>query len=244
MNRNVTFPAVSITGLNLRLAWASAEILADRTEDVQILVAGDARDVSELRIQQEKNQLTIEQPNYGLSMKLNSERWLEIFIRVPRSWKGSIQGGSISGKLTARGLIGTDLSLESTSGDIRTTNTSFMTTSVKTVSGNIELSAPECEQLTLRTVSGNVAVSSGNALKLQLSAVSGDSVIKLVNVPEQVEGNTVSGQVVLQAPIEAADASLRSVSGRMLTENVSIREGATRVAFASVSGHLILHSTR
>ena len=243
MNRNVTFAARELTGLTLKLAWASAEIYADRVEEMQVLVSGDEHDVSELRIRQEGTQLLVEQPNYGLSMKLHNERWMQLFIRVPRDWKGAVSADSISGELTVRGLIGTDLLLESASGSIRTTNTSFITTGVKTVSGDIELSAPVCEQMTLRTVSGSAAVSSGNTLRLHLTSVSGDCAVTLVNVPVQAEGSSVTGQTVLNVPMADADASLRSVSGRLLTENISIREGSPKMSFSSVSGNLIIRST-
>lgn len=243
MNRNVTFPAMEITGLTLKLAWLPAEIYADRVDEIQVLVSGDEHDVSELRIRQEGAQLLIEQLNYGLSVKLHNERWMQLFIRVPRDWKGSVAADSTSGALTVRGLIGSDLVLESASGNIRTTNTSFITTGVKTVTGDIALSAPVCEKLSVRTVSGNIAVSSGNALQLQLNAVSSDCAVTLVNVPTQIEGSTVTGQMVLRVPMADADASLRSVSGRLLTEGVSIREGSPRFAFSSVSGNLIIHST-
>ena len=55
-----------------------------------------------------------------------------------------------------------------------------------------------------------------------------------------MDGVTVSGNVSITAPITRADASLRAISGRLLTEGVSIGSGAPRVAMSSVSANVQL----
>ena len=42
---------------------------------------------------------------------------------------------------------------------------------------------------------------------------------------QKVEVTAVSGNVIITAPVEAMDVSLRSISGRVRTEGVNIREG-------------------
>ena len=41
----------------------------------------------------------------------------------------------------------------------------------------------------------------------------------------KVDVNAVSGNVIITAPVEAMDVNLRSISGRVRTEGVNIREG-------------------
>ena len=47
----------------------------------------------------------------------------------------------------------------------------------------------------------------------------------LTSTFQKVEVTAVSGNVSITAPVEAMDVSLRSISGRVRTEGVNIREG-------------------
>ena len=122
MNKIETFSPTQITGVEAHLAWASLEVLADDVNELQVMAAGNDKDVSDLRIQEKEGRLVVEQPTYGLSIKLNSERWMQIVIRLPRSWKGALDMSTITAPLRARGISGTDVTLDSVSGDMRAAN--------------------------------------------------------------------------------------------------------------------------
>ena len=108
MNKIETFSPTQITGVEAHLAWASLEVLADDVNELQVMAAGNDKDVSDLRIQEKEGRLVVEQPTYGLSIKLNSERWMQIVIRLPRSWKGALDMSTITAPLRARGISGTE----------------------------------------------------------------------------------------------------------------------------------------
>lgn len=135
MNKIETFSPTQITSVEAHLAWASLEVLADDVNELQVMAAGNDKDVSDLRIQEKEGRLVVEQPTYGLSIKLNSERWMQIVIRLPRSWKGALDMSTITAPLRARGISGTDVTLDSVSGDMRAANINAIALTLRQVSG-------------------------------------------------------------------------------------------------------------
>lgn len=241
MNKIETFSPTQITGVEAHLAWASLEVLADDVNELQVMAAGNDKDVSDLRIQEKEGRLVVEQPTYGLSIKLNSERWMQIVIRLPRSWKGALDMSTITAPLRARGISGTDVTLDSVSGDMRAANINAIALTLRQVSGGIQAQDLNCDHVSARTVSGKVRLSEVACLTAKLSGVSGDQRMECTRVFERVDVNTVSGDVELYAPLTQADIALRAVTGRVLTGGVSIVENAPQVRGTSVSGNLAIH---
>ncbi len=238
MNRNESFSALTVTHLIVHLAWATLEIISDDVEELQLLISGDAHDVSELKISCENGLLLCEQPTYGINMKLTTERWMQIFIRVPRSWKGEVEASTISAPLSARDLTGTDLTLETVSGDLRTSGMRFLTVSLRSVSGAVNASRLAGDRLTLRSVSGGMSASECTFAAYRINAVSGDTLLSASEPFDRLDATTVSGSVRLSAPMDQADIVLRAISGRVRTGGVSIVEGAPPVCVTSVSGDI------
>ena len=229
MNKIETFSPTQITGVEAHLAWASLEVLADDVNELQVMAAGNDKDVSDLRIQEKEGRLVVEQPTYGLSIKLNSERWMQIVIRLPRSWKGALDMSTITAPL------------HSVSGDMRAANINAIALTLRQVSGGIQAQDLNCDHVSVRTVSGKVRLSEVACLTAKLSGVSGDQRMECTRVFERVDVNTVSGDVELYAPLTQADIALRAVTGRVLTGGVSIVENAPQVRGTSVSGNLAIH---
>ena len=238
MNRNESFAAPQVNTLNVRLAWASLEMIVDDVTEMQILVSGDEHDVTDLKITCADGKLLVEQPTYGLSMKLNTERWMQLFIRVPKSWKGAVNASTISGMVNARGLTGTDLTLETVSGDLRTMGMNAIDLNLKTATGDIQAQNLTCDKLSLRSVSGQVKVQDVDVRQVKTINVSGETTLEFVAPFEKIDGNTVSGNIRLYAPIDMADAALSSLNGRVRTSGVALQEGAPEIRISSISGDL------
>lgn len=243
MNRNESYPAAQVTNLAVHLAWATLEMLVDDIEEMQVLVSGDDNDVNDLKIESKDGRLLVEQPTYGLTIKLNTERWMQLCVRIPRTWKGAVEANTIAGMLNARGLTGTDLTLDTVSGDLRAMNLSGIAVNLKTISGDIKAGGLDCEKLAVRTVSGSVSIQSSAGMSVKLSGVSGDQALELIRPFERVEATTVSGDVKLYVPMDKADVALRAVTGRVRTSGVSLLEGAPAVRVTSVSGNLEINRT-
>lgn len=241
MNKILTFSPTLITSVEAHLAWASLEILADDVEDMQVMAAGDDNDVNDLKVEEKSGRLVIEQPTYGLTIKLNTERWMQIILRLPRSWKGALDANTITAPLSARGIQGTDVSLDTVSGDLRAANLTGIALSLRTVSGNIRAQGMTGDQLSLRTVSGQVSMTGIACMNLRIGGVSASQRLEFARPFEKLDLTTVSGDVDVYAPLTQADIAVRAVTGRVLTSGVSIVQSAPQIRGASVSGNLAVH---
>lgn len=239
MNRNENFPAILVNTLAAHLAWASLDVLVEDVEQIQVLVSGAENDVKDLRISCEENRLTVEQPSYGINLKsLGSERWMQVMIRLPRTWKGAADLNTISAPLNVRGLTGTDFTLDTVSGDMTISNLQSITTALHSVSGDVNAEDIQGERLSLRTVSGDITARACAYDAYRINTVSGQADLDALQPFTRLDALTVSGNVRLFTPMDRVDAALRSVSGRLLTRGVSIQHDAPQVRVSSVSGHL------
>lgn len=241
MNRNETFPGMLVNTLTVHLAWASVEMMVDEVEDIQVLISGSDADVNDLKLICENGRLLVEQPTYGLTYKINTVRWMQVFIRLPQDWKGAVDASTISGPLKARGLSGTDMVFDTVTGDLRATNIQSITTTLRTVSGNVLCETLRGEHLGLRAVSGNITCDGCAFDTYRLSTVNGMITMDMERPFDKLDGATVSGNIRVNAPMTQADAVLRSASGRIRTNGISIQQDAPPATISSVSGNFELN---
>ncbi|MBR4711188.1 MAG: DUF4097 family beta strand repeat protein [Clostridia bacterium] len=242
MYRNEVFDPSAVTGLSVKLAWAMLEILTADVGQIQVLISGADEDVEDLRVGVSKGVLTVEQPAYGLSARIASDRWLQVTLRVPATWKGEIAAGTVAGPLSVRGLAGTDLRFSTVSGSLRASQLNAITLTLRTITG--VLSAADItasESFGARTVSGEILLSHVSAGRVKLTTVSAPLTADLDSVPEHTDISTVSGDVTMALPAREAVIRLRSVTGRLLTGGVSIAETGPEISAVSVSGGLTVN---
>ena len=239
MNRNEFFPALPVTRLCARLTSATLEVCTDDIDDIHVMVSGADADVAALRTAVSGGALTVEQPASSLAKAAVGSGWLQITLRLPRSWKGSLEARTVTGWMNVRGLTGTDLSLDSVGGMLMGTDLSFMTALARTVTGDMKLVGVNCERCTLASTSGEISLLASQMQSVSASSVTGGVNLDLVAPFEELTLNTVTGDLIVGAPIDECDAVLRSVSGRLRTSGVSNVEGAiSRVKAISVSSDL------
>lgn len=239
MNRNESFPAILVSTLAAHLAWASLDVMVEDVDQIQLFISGAENDVKDLRVSCQENKLTIEQPNCGINLKsLGTERWLQVMVRLPLSWKGAVDLNTISGTMNVRGLTGTDFTLDTVSGELTASGMQSITATLRTVSGSIKAEDLYGEKLALRTVSGDVTGRACSYDTYRINTVSGQVDLDLDRPFEKLDGISVSGSIRLFAPMTSANAALRSVSGRLLTRGVSIDPEAPEAKISSVSGNL------
>lgn len=226
MERNMSFDGGSLNGVAVRLAWAQLEIFADDVDKIQVMAAGDDGSVNDLRIDEKEGWLVVEQPQYGLSLNLMESRWLQICVRMPRAWDKAIACNTISGLLSARGLRAEALTLETVSGDLRARHLEAPQFTLKTVSGDIRGEELTAAHLNVRSVSGDTALEALNVETLKCNSVSGEQEYNMSASFQLVEVTAVSGNVIVTAPVQAMNASLRSISGRVRTEGIAITDQA------------------
>jgi hypothetical protein len=244
MNRNEFFQALPVARLNLKLTSATLEICTDDIDDIHVMASGGKTDMEELQIAFSADTLTVEQPLSRHVLKTSAAgSWLQLAIRLPRSWKGAIDARSVSGWMNLRGVNGTDLSLDTVSGLIMISDAGFLTISARAVTGDVKLNQVSCGKCGLFSTSGDLtcmrtALNAGSA-----STVTGMITLDLAEPFGELSLNSVTGELRVDAPIAECDATLRSVSGRIRTDGVSIVEGAARLRATTVSSDLDLVCT-
>ena len=246
MERNLSFDVAGLRGLGIHLAWAQMEVFADDVDKIQVMAAGDDNSVNDLRIETKNGELIVEQPQYGLSLNIMESRWLQVCVRVPRTFEGHVRLNTISGLLSARKLDAGDITLETVSGDLRALKLKATSLTLKTVSGDARGEELTAQRVTMRSVSGDIVLDGLSAQTLKCNSVSGEQTYNMTGTFRSVEVTAVSGNVVITAPVENINVSLRSLSGRVRTQGVSITddEGAPSVRVTGVSADLKLISIK
>ena len=242
MERNESFAAGNLNDLAVHMAWAQVEIFTDDIERVQVLAAGDENSVRDLRIEVKDDTLLVEQPQYGLSLNITDSRWMQVCIRVPKTWDKKIHVFTIGGLLNARGLNGSRVVLDTVSGDVRAIRITAKEISLKSISGDLRSDTLTADTITARTVSGNIAFDDATAKTYKTTTVSGEMKLKLKDSFEQMDLRSVSGDVTLFTNVNRMNVSMRSLNGRVSTNGVELVEdkSAPIVRVTGVSADLKL----
>ena len=244
MNRNEFFEALPVSRVTLKLISATLEICTDDIDDIHVMVSGSDKDVAALRIAASGDQLLVEQPAASLAKNPVGTSWLQVTLRLPLSWKGRIDGRTVSGLINARCLTGTDLSLESVSGLITAHDLSFITASLRSVTGDVKVTCLGCDRCTLASTSGDVSLLGSSLNTCSVTGITGNTALTLQSPFTEISATSVTGDVAIDAPVDECDVVLRSVSGRIRTSGVSIIEGSPiRVRVNTVTGGLDLNRT-
>lgn len=239
MNRNEFFPALPVTKLNLRLTSAALEIITDDIEDIHVMASGGKADIEELRITAAADTLTIEQPVSKLTLVAPATgSWLQLTLRLPRSWKGVVEARSVSGWMTIRGLSGTDMSLDTVSGMVSVSDVSFLTLSARAVTGDVKLLQAGVNKASLFSTSGELTATSVAVNTLSASTVTGDITLNLAAPYDELALHTVTGDLHVTVPMAECDAVLRSVTGHIHADSVELVEGAAKIRATTVSSDL------
>lgn len=237
MNRNEAFSPMQVSTLEANLSWASLDVMVEDVEQIQVCISGAERDVKELRVVCQEGTLLVEQPAYGIKT-LGTEHWMQIILRVPHTWKGAADLGTISAPLSIRGLTGTDFILHTISGDLTADGLRCMTAALRSVSGHVKGTDLAGQHLSLRNVSGDSSINGCAFEDYRTNAVSGDVTLNMAQPFEKLEGISVAGSIRVNAPVAEVNAVLHSVTGRLATNGVTIQPEAPEASLSSVSGNL------
>lgn len=243
MNRNEFFQALSLTKLHLRLTHAALEICTDDIEDIHVMVSGSKADAEALHIAAAADTLRVEQP---LSLRKKASAagsWLQIVIRLPRSWKGAVNARTISGWMNIRSLAGTDLALSTITGTILATDLNFMTAAVRTVTGDVKLCQVICDRCSLFSAAGSLSALDVQLKKARAATLTGTVTLALPAPFEALALASLTGDLCVDAPIILCDGALRSASGRIRAEGVSIVDSGPRVRGLTLTSDLDITST-
>ena len=238
MSRNESFPALSVARISAHLTGAAVEICPDDIDDVHVMVSGDAPEA--LQISFSGGTLQIRQ--HTVARTRRPVGWTQLTLRVPRAWKGSIDARTRSGRISLRQLSGADLTLHTVSGLVMGSELHFITLRAASLTGDVKLFGLRCERCSLASATGRLTVQDGVTPQGSAFTATGGVSLTLLDAFTALRMGSLTGKLAVSAPIEACDAHLRSVTGRIRTERVSIGEAASAIRAATVTGQLSLTS--
>ena len=232
MARIENFSALTISTLRIRLTRAALTITVDEVADIQVAISGEHPDSVKLRRQD--GILSIAQslhPGHKIS---------EVLIILPMDWKGAVDASTLTGVINAGGMVGTDLMLRSLTGGVFAESLQGITAYLRTLTGAIAVSDMACERLHVRTLCGQVLLSACCFLTGQSFALRSRAEMDLAGPFDALSVRCLFGSMTVYAPLDQADASLTSLSGRLHTDGVTHTAGAPRLRMQSVTADLQL----
>lgn len=172
-----------------------------------------------------------------------------LVMTVPASLLGSLnelQIDSVSASIDVDGVYGDKVKLDSVSGAIDCAKVTCDELKLSSTSGRLVCERCTVQELSLNNVSGNIRA--GGAFKsVSADTVSGEVRIVSTIVPNEIEGDSVSGNMTILLPEDAGfTAKLDSVSGELTCEfpgtlsdkKIVCGDGSASYRFDSVSGSI------
>ncbi|MDD2647376.1 MAG: DUF4097 family beta strand repeat-containing protein [Eubacteriales bacterium] len=242
MERNSRYSAAEIKEIQVHLAWAQLSAVTADIEDIQVLIAGDDRSVSEMQIAVKEGALTIEQPQFGLSLDVMQGKWMQVCLRMPEKYAGSIYMNTITGLITVRGIKAEKLGVETVNGDLRVTSVSAGEIKMGSVTGEICAGSLSGESLKIRAVNGKVDVEDAAFDMVKTSSVAGKQKLVFVRPFMTMEARSVSGKIHVYAASRQLHVITRSVKAQVKMKNIEDNEQAPELRLVTVSGRLEVDS--
>ena len=240
MTRNESFPAADTNAVSIDMVRSSIDIQTCDIDDLQLLISGDDESVSLLQLDWSGGKLSLSMPIRDRVPNLVAPAWMQTVLRLPRTWKGALELRTQSGMISVSGFSGTDMSASTVSGHIRVVDILCITCSLHAMSGILLVEKAKADDVRLSTVTGNIMATELNCGRCHASTISGDSELNFSTPFQHLSGNATTGDTHLSVPLDEINASLHSVTGRLLTRNISIQAtaGIPELRFTTVTGNL------
>ena len=245
LNRNESFPAADTHSVSMDMVRSSIDIQTCDIDDLQLLISGDDESVSLLQLDWSSGKLSLSMPIRDRVPNLVSPAWMQTVLRLPRTWKGALELKSQSGMISVNAFSGTDLNASTGSGHIRASNVVCITCNLHAMSGILLIENARMEEVKLSTITGSIMASELTCESFHVSTVSGSTELNFASPFHRMSGNAATGDTHLSVPLNEINASLRSVTGRLLTRNISIQDTDTlpELHFTTVTGNLEIVGT-
>lgn len=241
MERNVAFPSKDTCLVHLKLTWAQAEVVSTKSDQFQLLIAGDDDSIEELRIEQSGEDLIVAQPQLAYAKEiLPRRRWLQICLRMPEDWRGDLDVDTIAGTVGAHGIQAGDISLSTVAGSMNVYDIVADRLSMHSVTGAISGRNLRAKRGTLRSVSGAIAAEGVRFPVTKVFTVSSSVTLQLESGCKTVDAQSMSGSLTIYTN-EPVRAALHALSGQFIREeDVADAPGGIEVSATSVSGDLAI----
>lgn len=209
------FPVAGLRSIDIQLD--ADDVLIEPADGLEIEVRWEAeKALSVPDVRMESHALVIRRTNpdvFKTFFSVFKKDGGRIVVRVPRGYAADYAVKTTSGDIVMRDVDADDVTVGSTSGDVRVEPEAAVRArkiGVNTVSGNATVSA-RAEEIEVNTVSGRQFISC-DAGKADINAVSGS--VHLEGACDEWEANSVSGEIELLCTlVPARKIELSTISG-------------------------------
>jgi DUF4097 and DUF4098 domain-containing protein YvlB len=172
-----------------------------------------------------------------------------LVMTIPASMLGELEEFRIDGvsaSLDVDGVSAEKVRLETVSGEIACANLTCAELKLSSTSGRLVCENCDVKDVSLNNVSGNIRAG-GTFREIDTETVSGNVRIASTNIPDEIDGDSVSGDITILLPEGAGfTAKLDSVSGELSCEfsgtfsdkKIVCGDGEADYSFDSVSGNI------
>ena len=225
----------------INISWVSGEITVTPHDGNEIRVTEFAqrelRDNEKLRMDKSGGTLTVSFRESGTFRGNMPRKNLEVL--VPRSLSENMTNLSVnttSGNINVNDFNASTLKLGSVSASINATNITSQTAGINTTSGTITLNNIKTDKLDTSSVSGALNATEITTQTIEASTTSGSTNIS--GEFERAEVSSVSGITIIKSTIAPSSLNISSVSGNIEvhipnTENLTANHSAVSGRFSS-----------
>lgn len=229
----------AIQMLKLQSVSANIHVKPSINNDVTISLKGvvknppenfDSKNLMSATLSGEMLEVEVESKIRSLKIK-SSDLVLEIGIPIDAKRQVFVQ--TVSGDVKFDQVVVESLNLNTVSGDVESESVRAKEFKVKTVSGDVDIDATS--PVSFKTVSGDVKLRLNNlSNSLQGQSVSGDVSVKLSpKADAQVQLKTVSGDIASKLSLQDSLSSKRSLTG-------ALGKGTHQLQITTMSGEISL----
>ena len=243
MHDELLYEQAAVHTIRLSLENGSADITAvPDAEDVRILIDTDAEDAAALLYADVKDAtLTIRQRTpFQQLLKARKRPSLHVTIETPATWKGALHAATASGHLHAEGLSGTDIVLRAAAGTLEAHRISGICVSLQSVRGSVAADDIECEKLRLSSIASGMQVQRCSTDRCRVLSLAGSVHLAADRHIEHIGCKSLTGCLTVETPLEAFDASLHGIRGKLRTQGVDLADGQPVIRMTTLSGRLTI----
>lgn len=161
-------------------------------------------------------------------------------VYIPKTYEKDLEIKSVSGDIEVNeSLKFEDLTISSTSGDIKMGNIEAKDIEIETISGDIKLQELQSDNLKLKTVSGDILAESATG-KIEAKTTSGN--IEVKEIKGEVEFTSVSGNIKSEDFKITGDSRVKTTSGDV--KMYLNQESNCEIGTKTTSGNVTLPNRR
>ncbi len=236
MEKNTSFALDQVQKIVVKVAWPQLEVDFDNGTDIRVFIAGDDTSVPQMQVGLMNEVFSIEQPQYGLWKNYRIGSWMQIMLKVPKSYAHAVHISTVSGDCIVRGFAGDTLDINTVNGKLIVNQVQSNTLMLDSVNGSLTARDIVCDTLKSKTVNGAFVYENMQAKRVRASAVSAAQQYELVEGFESLDITSVSGNIDILQPHANLDVKVHAIAANVFYDDINLSEEGIPVRINVITG--------